>query len=215
MSTLAVGRSVWMNVNGVRTEFIIVHQGKPSSIYDDSCNGTWLLMKDIYSNHEWNSDNKNDYENSTIHAYLNETFLALFDTNVRGAIKQVKIPYRQGNATGNNFVMSGANGLPAKIFLLSATELGLSNRAPTNEGAKLSYFSSCIDGDDVKRVAYLNGSTYQWWLRSPSVVAGSSSLVVTNNGGVSWYYCSNWYGVRPALILASDTKIDDNYNIKV
>ena len=48
ISTLAVGSSVYLNVGGVRKEFLVVHQGKPSSLYDSSCNGTWLLMKDIY-----------------------------------------------------------------------------------------------------------------------------------------------------------------------
>lgn len=51
-SSLAVGSSVYCNVNGTKTEFIIVHQSKPSSLYDDSCNGTWLLMKDIYEDRQ-------------------------------------------------------------------------------------------------------------------------------------------------------------------
>lgn len=45
----AVGSIVKIKVNGAAKDFIIVHQGKPSSVYDDSCNGTWLLMKDIYT----------------------------------------------------------------------------------------------------------------------------------------------------------------------
>lgn len=47
ISALAVGSSVFCNVNGVKTEFVVVHQGKPSDMYDDSCNGAWLLMKDV------------------------------------------------------------------------------------------------------------------------------------------------------------------------
>ena len=44
----AIGSIVKLKVNGAAKEFIVVHQGKPSSLYDESCNGTWLLMKDIY-----------------------------------------------------------------------------------------------------------------------------------------------------------------------
>ena len=66
----AVGSIVKIKVNGAAKDFIIVHQGKPSSVYDDSCNGTWLLMKDIYEKRQWNSSNTNDYANSTIHSYL-------------------------------------------------------------------------------------------------------------------------------------------------
>ena len=46
LSTKAVGSTVKLKVNGTAREFLVVHQGKPSSLYDESCNGTWLLMKD-------------------------------------------------------------------------------------------------------------------------------------------------------------------------
>ena len=40
-SDYTVGESVFLNVNGVSTEFFVVHQGNPdASIYDTSCNGT-------------------------------------------------------------------------------------------------------------------------------------------------------------------------------
>ena len=69
LSTKAVGSTVKLKVNGTAKEFIVVHQGKPSSLYDDSCNGTWLLMKDIYENRVWQSGNINKYESSDIHTY--------------------------------------------------------------------------------------------------------------------------------------------------
>ena len=98
-------------------------------------------MKDIYENRKWNSSNVNDYANSTIHSYLNSTFFAMFDSNIQKAIKQVKLPYRAGSGYGKT-VTSGANGLSAKIFLLSSTEVNLVHGyEPTNEGACLSYFS--------------------------------------------------------------------------
>lgn len=122
-SSLAVGSSVYCNVNGTKTEFIVVHQDKPSSLYDDSCNGTWLLMKDIYEDRVWQSGDINKYESSDIHTYLNSTFLNLFDSNIKDAIKQVKIRYRKNGGSGGSD-QSGANGLPAKIFLLSCYEVG-------------------------------------------------------------------------------------------
>lgn len=111
----AVGSIVKIKVNGAAKDFIIVHQGKPSSVYDDSCNGTWLLMKDIYEKRQWNSSNTNDYANSTIHSYLNSTFLNLLEPNIKRAIKQVKLPYRKGSGSSET-VTSGSNGLSAKIF---------------------------------------------------------------------------------------------------
>ena len=49
-------------------------------------------MEDIYENRQWHSSNVNDYANSTIHAYLNNQFLALFDANIQAQIKQVSLP---------------------------------------------------------------------------------------------------------------------------
>ena len=122
ISTLAVGSSVYLNVGGVRKEFLVVHQGLPSSMYDASCNGTWLLMKDIYENRKWHSSNVNKYETSDINTYLNGPFFNLFDSNIKDAIKQVKLPYRKGGGSGGT-TQQGANGLPCKIFLLSAPEV--------------------------------------------------------------------------------------------
>lgn len=211
LSSKAIGSTIKLKVNGSAKDFIVVHQGKPSSVYDDSCNGTWLLMKDIYENRQWHSSNTNDYANSTIHSYLNSTFLNLFESNIKNAIKQVKLPYRKGSGTSTT-VTSGSNGLSAKIFLLSATETSFSfSYMPSGEGAELAYFKGCADNSsDSKRVAYLNGSTAVWWLRSPYCSSFFGALGVSSSGG--WYVsiCSDSYGIRPALILPSTLLVSDD-----
>ena len=215
LSAKAVGSIVKLNVNGSPREFIVVHQGKPGSMYDDSCNGTWLLMKDIYENRQWHSSNTNDYEKSTIHSYLNGTFLGLFDPEIQAVIKQVKIPYRKGSGTSKT-VTSGANGLSCKIFLLSSTEVSFNHSyMPTNEGVELSYFAGCADNNgDSKRVAYLNGSATYWWLRSPDTNGSGRALLVDASG--DWYsnFCSDSFGVRPALVLPSSLFISDDGTVK-
>lgn len=60
----AVGSTVKIKVNGTVKDFIIVHQGKPSSVYDDSCNGTWVLMKDIYTMLELGVSDTDDTDNA-------------------------------------------------------------------------------------------------------------------------------------------------------
>ena len=211
LSSKAIGSTIKLKVNGSVKDFIVVHQGKPSSVYDDSCNGTWLLMKDIYENRQWHSSNTNDYANSTIHSYLNSTFLNLFESNIKNAIKQVKLPYRKGSGTSTT-VTSGSNGLSAKIFLLSATETSFSfSSMPSGEGAELAYFKGCADNSsDSKRVAYLNGSATVWWLRSPSCSYFSYALYVYSNGVWSGNNCSFSYGIRPALILPSTLLVSDD-----
>lgn len=213
LSTKAVGSTVKLKVNGTAKEFIVVHQGKPSSLYDDSCNGTWLLMKDIYENRVWQSGNINKYESSDIHTYLNNTFLNLFESNIRDAIKQVKIPYRKNGGSGGTD-QSGANGLSAKIFLLSGYEVGWTTSDYSYfpvDGAKLSYFESGTGTSaNNKRIANLNGSAAYWWLRSPSTYNTSNVWSVYSNGYCNISNASNSYGIRPALILPSTLLVSDD-----
>ena len=215
ISKLAVGSTVKLNVNGTATDFLIVNQGIPSnsSLYDASCDGTWLLMKDIYENRQWNSSNVNNLENSTIHSYLNGTFLNLFESNIRDAIKQVKLPYRKNGGSGGSD-QSGANGLLCKIFLLSGYEVGWTTSDYSYfpvDGAKLSYFESGTGTSaNNKRIANLNGSAADWWLRSPRTNGLNGVLIIYPNGGYSASSAFNLGGVRPALILPSTTLVDSN-----
>lgn len=216
ISDLAVGSTVKIAVNGTLRDFLIVHQGLPSSMYDDSCNGTWLLMKDIYENRQWHSSNLNNLENSTIHSYLNGTFLNLFDSNIKDAIKQVKIPYRKNGGSGG-VDQSGANGLSAKIFLLSGYEVGWTTSDDKYfpvDGAKLSYFESGTGTSaNNKRIAKLNGSASYWWLRSPVTFDTDVVWRVRPNGGDDGFLPSYSYGIRPALVLPSDTLVSDDGTI--
>ena len=217
LGSKAVGSIIKLKVNGSAKDFIVVHQGKPSSVYDDSCAGTWLLMQDIYESRQWDSSNTNDYANSTIHSYLNGVFLGLFESNIRNEIKQVKIPYRKGHGTSTT-VTSGSNGLSAKIFLLSTTETSFSySYMPRGEGAELAYFKGCADSDsDSKRVAYLNGSAVGWWLRSPGCNITSNRALVVGSAGTSGdTNCSSSRGIRPALILPSTLLVSDDGTVSV
>ena len=212
LSTKAVGSTVKLKVDGALKEFLVVHQGKPSSIYDDSCNGTWLLMKDCYVSRAWHSSNVNKYESSDINTYLNNTFLKLLDSNIQDAIKQVKIPYRQNGGSGGTD-RNGANGLSTKIFLLSGYEVGFTtsdNSYFPVDGAKLSYFESGTGSSALnKRIANLNGSATYWWLRSPYARSTGYVWRVYSDGG---YYggASDSYGIRPALVLPSTLLVSDD-----
>lgn len=212
LSSKAIGSTIKLKVNGSAKDFIVVHQGKPSSVYDDSCNGTWLLIKDIYEKHQWHSSDANDYANSTIHDRLNSTFLNLFEPNIKRAIKQVKLPYRKGNGSSET-VTSGSNGLSAKIFLLSAAETSFSNAyMPSGEGTELAYFKGCADdSSDSKRVAYFGRYADFWWLRTPSCDGFSNyAMYVNSNGGLDDYLSPSSYGIRPAFVLPSTLLVSDD-----
>lgn len=217
LGSYAVGKTVKIAVDGKDYDWLVVHQGIPDAgIYDASCNGTWLLMRDVYESRAWHSWNTNDYANSTIHSYLNSTFLNLFESNIKNAIKQVKLPYRKGSGTSTT-VTSGSNGLSAKIFLLSATETSFNfSTMPSGEGAELAYFKGCADnGSDFKRVAYLNGSAAYWWFRSPNCSYSNGALYVVSDGNWSNNGCSYSAGIRPCIILPQDATVDDTRHVVV
>lgn len=216
LGSMSVGSTVKLKLGGTARDFLVVHQGLPSSMYDSSCNGTWLLLKDIYTTRTWDGSN-NDYKNSDIHSYLNGTFLNLFDNDIKNAIKQVKIPYQNGTGSGGS-VASGANGLSCKIFLLSGYEVGFStsdNSYFPRDGAKLSYFSSGTgSAANNKRIANYNGSATGWWLRSPSTVVTRSVWGVDSGGNCGGWGCGGACGVRPALVLDSSLSVSDDGSVQ-
>lgn len=210
LGTKAVGSIVKIKVNGASKDFIVVQQGNPNtSTYDSSCAGTWLLMKDIYTTSTFG--NNNSYKDSSIHTYLNGTFYNLIDSNIRAAIKQVKIPYQNGTGSGGSLA-TGANGLSTKVFLLSGYEVGWTtsdNSYFPRDGAKLDYFGSGSGGNS-KRVAYNGSSAAIWWLRSPYTNDNYNVCFVSTDGS----YYGVWYGyscgVRPAFVLPSSLVVSDD-----
>lgn len=218
IAELPVGSSVFLNVGGSLQEFLIVNQGNPDATkYDGSCDGAWLVMKDLHEKRAWDSADS-DYANSDVHTYLNSTFLASLDVNVAAQIKQVKLPYLRGaGLTGQ--VYSGANGLTTKVFLLSGYEVGFTNEDsfyfPT-DGARLSYFES---GDTAggtnreKRITRLGGAATSWWLRSAATVDTKFVWSVSSYGSRDYVDCTTSHGIRPALILPSDSKVDGDFRV--
>lgn len=215
LSELAEGTIIKINENGSPVEYLIVNQGLPSSMYDTSCNGCWVVRKDIAEERAWGSSD-NDYKNSDIQAYLNSSWLSRYSTWVLSQIKQVKIPYQNGTGSEGS-IASGANGLSCKIFLLSGYELGWTysvNVPFARDGAKLSYFDSG-DGSTAnnKRIANYNGRAGNWWIRTPSTRNDSAVYIVRFDGDHGGWPPSDIYGIRPALVLPFDILIDDNLNI--
>lgn len=213
-STLPVGSTVKLMEGGTAVEYLVVNQGKPSgsSLYDNSCDGTWLLRKDIHSNRPWHTSNVNKYESSAINTWLNGEFFNALGSAEQAAIKQVKIPYRKNGGSGGTD-QSGANGLPAKIFLLSGYEVGWTTSDDSDfpvDGAKLDYFTSgTTTSANNKRIAYLSGTDTIWWLRSPSTDNAGRVWFVRSDGDYGDYAASDSDGIRPALILPKTAVFDE------
>lgn len=148
--------------------------------------------------------------------YLNGTFYNLIDSNIRAAIKQVKIPYQNGTGSGGSLA-TGSNGLSTKVFLLSGYEVGWTtsdNGYFPKDGVRLAYFGNSFSGNS-KRIAYNGSSAAIWWLRSPDT-SGSSRVWGVGTGGSSYSnWCVDSYGVRPAFILPSTLVVSDDGTVSV
>lgn len=197
-----VGSTVTLKVNGADTEFLVVHQGNPDpDVYDPSCEGTWLLMKNVYSQRPWGS--ASCYADAPVHTWLNSTFLELLDSGIRPAVKTVRLPYAEGSD-----VHTGAEGVSAQIFLLSMREMGTPAAQKTglaDEGALLDYFTDGDGGADP-----LRASSARYWTRSPYTGGGGNVWSVAGESGICSYRVgSSSYGVRPALILPQAMPVED------
>lgn len=223
---LAVGSTVKLIENGSPVDYLVVNQGIPSNstLYDNSCNGTWLLRKELCpdamvwnnvadGNYYWNI-----YEGSTVDTYLTDTYFPTLGSVEHSTIKTVKIPYIDGVARDNP-VLTGANGLPRKVFLLSSIEVGFYAENDMSgiitDGAKLDYFSLANGSEGCKEcIAYLNGVAQPHWLRSPDSNNNSNADAIDENGlhgtyGVNNTKSGNVYYVRPALVLPSNAVFDE------
>lgn len=214
VGTLAVGSSVYLMENNVRTEFLVVNQGNPdASLYDSSCDGCWLLRKDIKSKSVWNPNNVNTYPdpNTTIRLYLEGDYFNSLGATEQNVVKQIKIPYSAGGGVAT--VFSGAEGYSTKVFLLGGYEAGFTTRDNNYlpvDGNKLSYFEfHSSESANNKRIANYNGSAIPWWLRSSHTSSSQVVWLVESDGGLSQGVTSLISGVRPALILPSTALIDD------
>ena len=212
LGNVAVGTLLNLNENGAPVQYLVVNQGPPSSMYDSSCNGTWMLRQDIIQEIEWSTARTNVLETSTILSWMTGTMYSMYDADIKPYIRQTKIPYRKNGGSGAD--QSGSNGLSCKVFPLSASEVG-NNSTGVVDGAKLSYFNLGTDSAaNSKRIARYNGFASRWWLRTPLSGSTNRAYSVDSSGSAqvaSYVYTTG--GARPALVLDPDLIVDDNNNI--
>lgn len=199
---VSVGASLWCEVDGTRSEFIVVQQGNPStSYYDSTCNGTWLLAKNCFDSSAWLSAGVGfSYANSVIHSWLNNTFVNRL--NISSIISQINIPYKPDSGSSST--------VSAKIFLLSIRELGWTDNAYLyDNGPKLSYF---LSGSSIAANT-LRKSSGNYWTRSIDWKYSNVGYIYGSVGEPHYQSGFPSLPTRPAFIIPSDTYIDENNNI--
>lgn len=219
LGDVAVGTIVKLSESGDLAEFIVIHQGLPSSgNYDSSCDGVWLRRKDAHSNRAFGSSS--DYANSSLHKWLNNAsngYLSKLDPDIQDAIIPVKIPYFPGSDSSAGNVQSGADGLDCKIFILSLTEVGLSSSSTKAIGAKLDYFNGTYVDAKTARTIYLNGVIGYAWTRSPTVSTSGYSqypfAFTSNQSGTPLSTEANY--IAPSFILPKNLYVLEDGTIVI
>lgn len=211
LGNVPVGTILHMKENGVYQDYLVVHQGLPSSMYDASCNGTWLWRSScptpLYT--IWQDANSGlSYNISQLNSTL-QSFLPAYDEDTLATIIDAKIPYC--DKTGYFMsVKSGANGYQTKIFCLSPLEY---NAPDSNnygqDGAVLSFFAASSGSTLYGKLNC--GQTY--WGRAVPLTGGQAPWVADGGyPGGSLYYKNSAFA-RPCIIRPSSLLVDDNGNI--
>lgn len=205
----AIGTAVKVpNGYGDYNEFIIVHHGLPSALYDASCDGTWLLEKDVVTERTWGIPN--DYSDSRVAEWLSATYMVYyFNSSIKSKIKTVKIPFLRSGET-----FSGQNGFECQAFLPSIMEMGipLGGKVGMGEdGACLTYFEgAAIDEEPLRAV----GSGTRYWTRSSCVLADDQAFTCAGvSGKFSYRFGPSSYGIRPMIIVDSTTILNSDGTI--
>ncbi len=206
---LPIGSVVKLMEGGTAVEYLVVNHGIPSnsSLYDASCDGTWLMRKSC-SAHVWNDTYKNDYSSSLMNKWLNADFFNSFGSIEQNTIKQVKIPY---NTNATYPIIGGEYGVSCKVFITGGREVGFQTQDISDDGAVLDYFAGTSE-TDIKRKAYYEGTAAYWYLRT--VVNGGSEYVnawgVTTAGSLNKSSVVNSHAIRPTLIIPNTAIFDRN-----
>lgn len=203
---LLVGQTVAIKESGTPIPYLVIHQGNPDAgLYDASCEGTWLLRNEIKSMRTYGSSRFYNY--SAMPDFLDPDISGSatsgLDEKIKNAMKTVKIPYHA--STGS--VMSGANGLSCKAFILGAYEYGAKTVSTLpDDGAALDYFK---DNNSNDRIAYYNGQPVIHWTRSDRM---NSSVMwgISETGLRTTKRISSSCGVRPAFILPYDYQFEES-----
>lgn len=194
LADAAPGTILKIKISGAVIHFVVLQHGYPAA---DS-GYTLLWQKSIWQNSQYGSNH--NYANSTIDTLLTQTYFPAIDEPLRSMIPTVSIPYIPNGDNTSGSEMNKVLYLDRKVFILSATELGLKKQG---DGTAIAYFDA-----NNKRVVQLNGVDSRYHTRTPKNINSKAFVeMVENNGllisGIADTTISA--GIVPALCLPSES----------
>ncbi|WP_294514126.1 DUF6273 domain-containing protein, partial [uncultured Intestinimonas sp.] len=215
LGQLAVGATVKIKKNGVLKDHLILHQGKPSARYDDSCDGTWVLDLTPTGLMAWDPGGSNVFETSQLADFLvwGDLYSA-YEPHIQAALHSAVVPYRAGGGL-NGSDRTGSSGFACTFFPLSGREVGLTeddNPGFPRDGDKLDYFLTGLGAEANERRTFRNsGQTISWWLRTMVQTNEIEGYYIGAYGAVSTMrvaYAQN--ALLYAFILDGDLWVDED-----
>ena len=194
LGDIAEGSLVKLNENGSPVEFYVAKHD-----YEPSLNGsgrTLLVRKDCYAKSKWSSgSNNNEFSGTLIETSLNDGYKAILDGDVQTALGKTKFHYTTGDAELTT--------LGKAVFLLSLTELGLTDTQANVEGSELPIAAQL-------RIAYFEGAaTAQWTRTVRNTTSSDYAYSVSPTGVVVAKMTTTSYAYRPCFTLPSSSVFNE------
>jgi hypothetical protein len=148
------------------------------------------------------------YDGSVLDNFVSDDFIQVFDPDFIKRIQEVSIETINSEEIGK--VNPTTVQIKRKIFILSFTEVGMSNTTTeATEGYALPYFSQANS-----RIAYNDkGTPASWWTRTAHNWGGDQAIGVGTDGTVGNGATTSKNGVRPAFCLLPSTNIKERSDI--
>lgn len=245
IGSLPIGTTLYIKESNQRTAFVLAkHDYEEASskwpTFPGNGKGLSLLARSSKTvlSHVWSTESAsydsrftNIYSGSTIDKWLNGEYFRTLDSSISSKIKNTNIRVSPGPQTykdddGNSHTTDGSavTWISRKVFLLSATELGMSSNVSgiTKEGTALPNCSEMLYN--------IIGSSNYAWTRSrcfdatpfayPESFKYNNSAVVSSSKSNNSYYTyttisdvTKKYPVLPAFTLPATLEVDVNGNV--
>lgn len=173
----------------------------PFIVLTDNYGGkTLLLRKDVMKTPRRMNDYSSYYEDCEMDEYLNEEYIGLLGEFTE-CVEEVDLEITDKSAIGT--CGKETKTIKRKIFLLSGKEIDMNDDACIgDEGKALSYFVN-----PENRIAYYDGKTSGWWLRSPDTYWVSCTMVIGPNNSIGSTNSYDLNRYRPAFCVSGDLQI--------